>query len=102
MAFAITYATLAKKQHLFPASTGVGFDPAYDSLASPAKPIIVYHCNRCDVHVVKDGNHRVLHCAYHKCDPTLEVYQVSSSDWSGATVDMKNFCSCSQPLGIVT
>lgn len=101
-AFAITYANLAKKPHLFRAGTGVDFDPGYDNFASPAKPVIVYHCKECDVHVVKDGNHRLLRCAYHGCDPNLEVYQVSSSNWPGATVDMKNFCSCSETLELAT
>jgi hypothetical protein len=102
VAFAITYANLAKKPHLFKKGTGVDFDPNYDNFALPPKPVIVYHCKKCDVHVVKDGNHRLLRCAYHGCDPNLEVYQVASSDWSGARVDMKNFCSCYEALELAT
>ncbi len=101
-AFAITYANLATKPHLFQKGTGVNFDPNYNNFGSAPKPVIVYHCKKCDVHVVKDGNHRLLRCAYHACDPNLDVYQVSSSDWSGSTVDMKNFCSCSEPLELAT
>jgi len=56
--------------------------------------IIVFHCKSCGVHVVKDGNHRLLECAYHVKNPSLDIYQVSSEDWSNAKVDMKNFCEC--------
>jgi hypothetical protein len=92
VAFAITYATLATKPSVFPAIT---FDPAIDSFAAAAaNPVIVYHCEGCGVHVVKDGSHRLLYCACHGTDRPLDIYQVSSSDWSQAIVDMRNFCSC--------
>jgi hypothetical protein len=92
-AFAITFPTLAQRQSIF---KDIDFDPAFDSFAAGAatKPVIIYHCQGCGVHVVKEGNHRLLYCAYHGVDALLDVYQVSSGDWSKATVDMKNFCSC--------
>src|SRR5437773_5582496 len=61
VAFAITYATLATKPSVFPAIT---FDLAIDYFAATAaNPVIVYHCEGCGVHVVKDGSHRLLYCA---------------------------------------
>jgi hypothetical protein len=92
-AFAITYQLLKSKQSVLDA---LGFHSSYDSFAGDAatKPFIVYHCRRCGVYVVKDGNHRVLRCEIHRIDRQFDIYQVSSDDWSCATIDMKNFCDC--------
>lgn len=88
-AFPISFGELAKRPHLF---SEINFIEHEDYLKSTC--IIAFHCQRCGVHVIKDGNHRLLQCAYHKLNPTLEVYQVVSRDWTSCMVDMKNFCEC--------
>jgi hypothetical protein len=84
-----SFIEFAKYEHLF---NEILFDKNQDYFLT--NNIIVFHCVRCGVHVVKDGNHRLLACAYHGKNPILNVYEVSSEDWSNAKVDMKNFCGC--------
>lgn len=88
-AFPISYVELAAKSHLFDA---IGFDVKKNYLTTTR--IITFHCQTCDVHVVKDGSHRLLQCAFHKRNPRLQVYEVASRDWTACRVDMKNFCEC--------
>jgi len=88
-AFPITYSDLSKKPHLFPK---INFDDKENYLKSACA--ISFHCEGCGVHVIKDGNHRLLQCALYGLNPELEVYQVNSRDWSSCNVDMKNFCEC--------
>jgi hypothetical protein len=88
-AFPISYVELSTKPHLFDA---IQFDIKRNYLATTR--IISFHCQSCDIHLVKDGNHRLLQCAFHKLNPQLEVYEVVSRDWSACKVDMKNFCEC--------
>jgi len=88
-AFPISYIELSTKPHLFGA---LGFDVKEDYLTTTR--IITFHCKSCGVHVVKDGSHRLLQCAFHKLNPQLEVYEVVSRDWAACKVDMKNFCEC--------
>ena len=88
-AFPISYIELSMKPHLFDA---IRFDIKKNYLRTTR--IISFHCQSCDIHVVKDGNHRLLQCAFHKRNPQLEVYEVVSQDWSACKVDMKNFCEC--------
>ena len=88
-AFSISYIELSMKPHLFDA---IRFDIKKNYLATTR--IISFHCQSCDIHVVKDGNHRLLQCAFYKLNPQLEVYEVVSQDWSACKVDMKNFCEC--------
>lgn len=88
-AFPISHVELSRKPHLF---GDICFDIQEDYLATTK--IISFHCQSCDVHVVKDGNHRLLQCAFHKRNPQFEVYEVASRDWSACKVDMKNFCEC--------
>ena len=88
-AFSISYIELSMKPHLFGA---IGFDVKKDYLITTR--IITFHCQSCGVHVVKDGSHRLLQCAFHKLNPQLEIYEVVSRDWSACRVDMKNCCEC--------
>lgn len=88
-AHSISFDDLSKASHLFGA---IDFDATRDYFRS--NRIIAFHCSSCGVHVVKDGNHRLLQCAVHMLDPDLEVYEVISGDWLRCQVDMKNFCEC--------
>jgi hypothetical protein len=56
--------------------------------------MLVYHCEMCGVHVVKDGIHRLCKWAVEEVDREITVYQVSSRDWSNAYIDMPNYCRC--------
>jgi hypothetical protein len=87
LAFAISYADLTKFPGLFAA---INFDPTKNYLLT--NNISVFHCKTCDTYVVKDGNHRLLPCAFHSLDPILMVYEAASNDWRACRVDMKNFC----------
>lgn len=84
-----SFIEFAKYEHLF---DDILFDKSKDYFQT--NNVIVFHCLRCGVHVVKDGNHRLLACAYHSKNPSLNAYEVYSEDWSNAKVDMKNFCEC--------
>ena len=88
-AFPISYHQLAKKPHLF---GKLPFDPMRDYLLT--NRIISFHCQICGVRVVKDGNHRLLQCAFQESNPELLIFEVRSNDWSASTIDMKNFCNC--------
>ena len=94
LAFPITYRGLSRKPHLFPA---IKFDEKQDYLKSVS--VISFHCDRCGVYVVKDGNDRLLQCALYNLNPELEIYLVNSRDWSSCRVDMKNFCECISNYG---
>lgn len=84
-----SFIEFSKYQHLF---HELSFDPCKNYFLT--NNIVVFHCVRCAIHVVKDGSHRLLECAYHGKNPSLNVYEVYSEDWSNAKVDMKNFCDC--------
>ena len=88
-AFPISFSQLALQPHLFSA---INFDPTKDYLKS--KNIIAFYCASCGIHVVKDGNHRLLQCALQGLSSSLTIYEVVSNDWSRCKVDMKNFCKC--------
>lgn len=88
-AFPISFNDLAQQSNLFPE---INFDPTIDYLKS--KNIISFYCVSCGVHVVKDGNHRLLQCAVQGIKSDLDIFEVVSSDWSRCKVDMKNFCKC--------
>ena len=94
-AFPISYIELSRKPHLFHA---ICFDVEKEYLRTTR--IITFHCQSCGVHVVKDGNHRLLQCAFHKLNPQLEVYEVASHDWSACKIDMKNFCECTSNIAL--
>jgi hypothetical protein len=90
VAHPITYLDLASKTHLF---EEIKFDKNRDYFTT--NQIVVFLCQRCSVYVVKDGNHRLLQCAFHKqLNRFLEIFGVASHDWSDAKIDMKNFCQC--------
>lgn len=88
-AFPISYANLSTKQNLFNA---IKFDTNRNYFDTSR--VITFHCASCGIHVVKDGNHRLLQCTFHKLERRVEVYEVVSYDWSACRVDMKNFCEC--------
>ena len=88
-ACSISYFELSEKPHLF---ASISFDPQRDYLCTAT--VIVFHCQSCGVWLVKDGNHRLLQCALRKLNPELQIYEVSSENWSGSRFDMKNFCEC--------
>lgn len=88
-AYPITYSKLASHPALFSA---IQFDASKNYLAS--HNVIAFYCTSCGVHVVKDGNHRLLQCAVQDIAPEITVYEVASSDWQKSRVDMKNFCRC--------
>jgi len=89
-AFLISFIELARKPQLF---SQIKFNERENYLKSSC--IIVFRCEGCGVHVIKDGNHRLLQCAFHKISAEFTVYQVVSVDWKSCKVDMKNFCECS-------
>lgn len=79
-------------------------DLARELIFDPYRPdenntILAYHCNGCDVWVVKDGCHRVTTWGHHKENREIDVVRVSSGDWSRARVDMPNFCTCGADTG---
>ena len=86
-AFPISYFSLAEKPSLF---ASLPFDPQVDYLRT--NKIICFHCQSCGVRVVKDGNHRLLQCVIRRLNLELQIYEVSSTDWSASQIDMKNFC----------
>ena len=93
-AFPITFRELAASPALW---VPINFDPEVSYFKHQF--VIVFYCQRCLVYVVKAGGHRLLECAYHKRDPDVLVYQVSSADWKRSTMDMKNFCQCPAVAG---
>jgi hypothetical protein len=88
-AFPISYFNLSKQRQLF---QSINFDPDKDYFRT--NRVIAFHCRSCGVRLVKDGNHRLLQCALKRLDPELQIYEVSSENWSAAEIDMKNFCEC--------
>ena len=88
-AFPISFIELAGKPQLF---SQINFNERENYLSSTC--IIAFHCEGCAVYVIKDGNHRLLQCAFQKINPEFTVYQVVSGDWTSCKVDMKNFCDC--------
>ena len=60
----------------------------------PCLHVIVEHCTRCNVHVVKDGNKQLLAVATQNVTQLLRVTEVAGDDWSSARYDMKKVCRC--------
>lgn len=83
----ISFLSLAKRPDLIETLLKEGY-------ISKNNTVLAYHCESCGVHVVKDGIHRLCKWAVEGTDLEIDVYQVSSRDWSGAPVDMPNFCRC--------
>ncbi|MCU7884933.1 MAG: hypothetical protein KZQ82_12145 [Candidatus Thiodiazotropha sp. (ex Lucinoma annulata)] len=88
-AFPISFPELSLRTKLF---SGVNFDPNKDYFKT--RNIISFYCVSCGVHVIKDGNHRLLQCAVQDYNPEIIIYEVASKDWTNCEVDMKNFCKC--------
>jgi hypothetical protein len=88
-ASAVSFSNLARKTHLF---DSIGFDPEKNYLLT--NRLVAFRCLTCGVVLLKDGNHRLLQCAFHGLDPELLIYEVRSTDWHASTIDMKNVCEC--------
>jgi hypothetical protein len=88
-AFPVSFIDLASLTGIF---GEIGFDPDHNYLSS--SNIIEFHCSQCSVSVVKDGNHRLLQCAFHEISLPITIYRVGSDNWKECKVDMKNFCLC--------
>jgi len=83
----ITFTVLAKRPELLTKLLGEGY-------VSKDNTLLVYHCESCCVWLVKDGIHRLFSWIVEKENREIFVYQVTSINWSNATVDMPNFCKC--------
>ena len=84
-----TFPEWVKMPHLF---TSIGFVPGHDYWQTSS--VLSFFCESCGVRLIKDGNHRLLQCAFSRASPCITVYEVRSHSWHRSSVDMKNFCAC--------
>ncbi|MEW8629139.1 MAG: hypothetical protein AB2591_03990 [Candidatus Thiodiazotropha sp.] len=83
----ISFIELKERPELLEAILNEGYVSENDS-------VLVYRCERCGVTVVKDGIHRISRWMIDNEKKELSIYEVVSTDWSKAIVDMPNFCKC--------
>lgn len=86
-ASSIKFSELSKNFHLYSILTNEGY-------YNKGSDILSYHCSTCNIFVIKDGNHRLIKWIADKKEEMLNIYQVSSHDWSKAKTDMPNYCEC--------